>query len=147
MTVKKSLYIFLCAIMGAMLFLILQQILAFGYLFLLYANYQTFSFGLSFINLMAFDYFTLILVVMLGAWYGIWLGLYWFDLVYESGRHGFVEHVMERYWPSRRLPYNLKSKISAVEKKLEGDLMELESLGQKSEKKLVKRRVARRKTE
>lgn len=143
MTAKKSLYIFLCAIMGALLFLILQQILAFVYLMLLYGNYQTFSFGLSFIDLMAVDYFTLFIVLMLGAWYGIWLGLYWYGWVYEDGGHGFVGHIVKNYWPSRNVPYNLKSKIAAVENRLEGDLMDLESLEHKVD---ARKKVVRKKT-
>ena len=147
MNVKKSLYVFLCSIMGALLFLILHQILAFGYLMLLYANYQTFSFGLSFIALMALDYLTLIIVIMLGAWYGIWLGIYWFGMVYETNGNGFIEHMVKNYWPSgrRQISSGLRSKIAAVESKLEGDFMELENLSEQSPKAPAKKRIVRRK--
>ncbi len=142
MNVKKSLYVFMCSIMGALLFLIIHQIIAFGYLMLLYADYDKFSLGLPFISLMALDYFTLIIVLMLGAWYGIWLGLYWFGLVYEGDGHGFVEHIVKYYWPSNKIPYSLKSKVAVVEKKLETDLNELEGLAAKP---VVKKRIVRKK--
>lgn len=116
---KKSLYIFLCAILGMLLFLILHQIVAFAYLMLLYTHYSIFNLGLSFMDLMALDYFSLIIALMFGAWYGIWLGLYWYGWVYESGGHGFVEHMIKKHWAAKSVTYNLKSKLVAVESKLQ----------------------------
>jgi len=108
MTIKKSLYVFLCSLLGMLLFLILHQIIAFGYLMLLYVNYPTFGLGMSLMDWLALDYFTLIIVLMLGMWYGIWLGMYWFGIVYEDQNHGFVGHLIKKYWPTSRPKYNLK---------------------------------------
>ena len=151
-TVKKSLYVFLTAMLGALLFLIIHRMLAFGYLLFLYYNYNFFSFGFSFMEILAIDYFTLILALMFGAWYGIWIGLHWYDVVYqESGSHGFVGHFVRHYWPTSVKSYNLKSKIAAVEKKLENNIWELEDLAKKTEINALsqvpaKKRIVRRKT-
>ncbi len=151
MLVKKSLYVFLCSLLGVMLFLVLHQILAFAYLVLITYDYS-FTFGLSFYELMALDYVTLILTLFFGAWYGIWLGEYWYEEVYEGTHPGFIGHLFRHYWPTKHPKYNLKSKIIAVEQKLESDLWELEDLANKVEtgkkvssvrKRVVKKRGAR----
>jgi hypothetical protein len=153
MSVKKSLYIFLCCLLGCLLFLLVHQMLAFGYLMLLYYNYESFSFGLSLLDFLALDYFTLIIAVMGGAWYGIWLGIYWYGVVYEGSSSGFIGHLIRHYWPNREKAYGLKAKVAAVEERLAGDLWELEDLAEKVEvaakvpakKKIVKRKVVSKK--
>ncbi len=148
MSVKKSLYVFLCSLLGILLFLVLHQIAVFGYLMLIYFNYS-FSFGMSLVELMALDYVTLVFVLFFGAWYGIWVGEYWYEEVYEGQHPGFLGHLVRHYWPTKESKYNLRSKIVAAEQKLEGDLWELEDLTSKAQSKTkvvgVRKRVVRRK--
>ena len=146
---KKSLYVFLCCIMGALLFLILHRILVFSYLALLNYDYDMFNFGLSYFNFLVWDYFTLILALLAGGWYGVWLGIYWYEAVYQESDHaGFIGHLISRYWPTKPGAYNLKTRIAAASKKVEGDLWQLEDLAKKATTipptAMPKRRVARR---
>lgn len=72
--VKKSLYIFLTAILGVLLFLILHRLIVFVYLTLVAVDYPAFGVNFSYPQFLAFDYLTLIISLMLGAWYGVWRG-------------------------------------------------------------------------
>jgi len=147
MPVKKSLYIFLTSLLGALLFLILHRIVAFAYFVLLYFNYGTFGLGLSINDILAFDYVSLIMALLLGGWYGVWLGLYWFDAVYGNSGQGFLGHVAKTLWPRTQSNYNLREKIAVVETKLEHDLDQLESLVETqpimAKKRVVKRKAAK----
>src|ERR1700722_11515309 len=126
---KKSLYIFLSSIMGALLFLILHQIIVFLYSVALSTDYADLSFGFSYMEFVAFEYLTLIFVLLAGAWYGIWLGLYWYEKVYEEGSHGGgVNHVASNYFPRSKKNFKLEAKMEAVKKDLETNLWELEDL-------------------
>ncbi len=91
---KKSLYIFLCSLLGVLLFITLQHSIL-----LLYVTLVVLQFGVTtpLDQLLAVNYATLVVCVFLGGWYGAWLGLYWYALVYESGsRKGFVHHLAQR---------------------------------------------------
>lgn len=145
---KKSIYIFLTGLLGSLLFLILERILAFIYFLLLTYNYAQFSFGHTLTELLAFDYFILIIALLLGGWYGVWVGMYWYEAVYESTGGGFVGHILRHYWPVRQPAYNLQAKVAQVEDKLDGDLWQLEDLAKKVEVKskvAVKKRIVRKK--
>jgi hypothetical protein len=83
----KSLYLFVCSWLGALLFLIVNRALLTIYLFLLSVDYSKYSFGLQINTLERFDAFVVFVFVMLGAWYGIWVGLKRYELVYEKGDH------------------------------------------------------------
>lgn len=144
--IKKSFYIFLTSLLGVLLFLILHRIFVFIYLFLV-ANYFLLT-DFNYLQFLAWDYFTLVIVLMLGAWYGVWLGLYWYKLVYEDASHGgLVSHISKRIFTKK--PKNLTSKMLAVKEKLEKDLWELEDLTQVSQTpsvyvEPVKRKVVRK---
>lgn len=126
---KKSLYVFLTSMLGMLLFLILHRIAVFLYLIVISSDYSQAGSGLSYIEFLALDYFTLIITLLLGAWYGVWLGIYWFDKVYEEGSHGgLVNHITQNYWPRSRYSYALEPKIAQVRHKLEEDLLELQGL-------------------
>jgi len=115
---KKSLYLFLSAMLGVLLFLILHRIVIFFYLVLSGAKFLADVSENSYLLFLAADYFTLILAMMFGAWYGIWLGMYWYEKVYEECSHrGFADYVARKYWPARKHSgYQLNSKIKAVQK-------------------------------
>ena len=100
---KKSLYLFLCSILGMLLFLLIHRLLFFFYLLLVSANPGIFSGGLNTLEISALDFFSLILALFAGMWYGIWIGLRWFELVYEKNSYGgFVDHLVATYWPQER---------------------------------------------
>ena len=143
---KKSLYIFLTALLGVLLFLMLHRIWVFFYLYLLAGNYITTS--LNYYQFLVLDYTTLLMAMVLGAWYGIWLGMYWFRKVYEEGSHGgFIQHINTRYYGAA--PKKLETKMVQVRQKLENDLWQLEdlakeSLAQVKRPQAIKRAVARK---
>ncbi len=149
---KKSLYLFLTALMGMLLFLVIHRLIVFAYLMLLYYNYPAFSFGLNLFEFMLFDYITLIMSLLFGMWYGIWLGQGWFEAVYEGGGHsGFFGHILRHYFPIRHKNYELGNKVSTISRKLEIDLMQLEELNEEMARrkpvvKVAARKVVRKKT-
>ena len=93
---KKSLYLFLSSLLGSLLFLVIHQaavviIFVFGVARGGLASFE------SYMLFWVFDYFTLVIVLMLGSWYGIWLGMYWYEKVYEEESHkGFISHIWNR---------------------------------------------------
>ena len=145
---KKSLYVFLASILGALLFLILHRLVVFVFLIASFYNINIFGSNMSYVEFAAIDYFTLVITMMLGLWYGTWLGLYWYEQVYEKGSHyGFVDHVTNRYWPKRSSPQNLKSRLMTASRKLEDEMWELEGLAKEMPETTlapVKRRTVKR---
>ncbi len=143
---KKSLYIFLTAVLGVLMFLLLDRIVVFFYLFLAAGGYIVPPF--TYLQFLVVDYFILIVVMMLGAWYGIWLGLYWYDKIYEQGTHkGFVRHLSSRYFPRPEVKQD-ENAIAALRTRLAEDLNQLENLPQKPLPKIplpaIKRKIVRR---
>jgi ABC-type multidrug transport system fused ATPase/permease subunit len=123
--VKKSFYVFVCGLLGALLFLILDRIIVFVYLF--FVGSGLFSNSYDYYQFALFDYFTLIIVLMFGAWYGVWLGMNWFSQVYENETHGgLVDHISKNLWVSKKI--TMESKLSDVKERLEKNLWELEDL-------------------
>lgn len=126
---KKSLYLFLSSLLGMLLFLVLHRIIFFLYLLMASAGYQPFLAEASSLTFLGIEYFTLILSMLLGAWYGIWVGMYWHAKVYEEkSSAGLVEHITTSYWPKRQNRYNLEAKIETAKKHMESDMLELEEL-------------------
>ena len=127
-------------------------LITFCYLLLLYSDYSRFSLGIPFITLLALDYCVLVVIMLLGAWYGVWLGLHWYGLVYEEKSHpGFVGHMVRKYWPTQEEDYNLRAKIVAAERKISQDVWELEDIAAKTEARpavvkapVVRKRVVRK---
>ena len=123
---KKSLYLFLTGLLGVMLFLVLHRAVVFFYLYMLAGGYITTSWDYS--MFLAADYFSLVLVLMLGAWYGIWLGLYWYEKVYEQQTHrGMIHHLAVKYFPGPQ-PKNAAGNLEALKQRLENDFLQLENL-------------------
>ncbi len=148
---KKSTYVFLCSILGILLFLLVHRLLFFFYLILISANPQIFSRGLNSLEISAIDFFTLILALFGGMWYGIWLGLRWYEAVYEKNTHnGFIGHLISSYWPNPARSYDLQAKMQSVTDELAQDVLELESISKTIKPVLraarpVKRRIVRKK--
>jgi hypothetical protein len=100
--VEKSFYVLMCGILGVLMFVILQQAVALMHYVLLQKNFETYSLGLSPVDIRALGLISLILAAFFGMWYGIWLGLYWFNKVYEQGgkEAGLVHSFMVRSRPA-----------------------------------------------
>jgi len=137
---KKSFYVFLSAILGVLLFLVLHRIIIFIYLLLSYEDYQTFGMNLTYLQYLALDYITLTLAMFGGLWYGIWLGLYWYEKVYEEGSHkGFVHHLAANLWGRKTYSdTKLEHKLNAAKEKMEKGLWEMEGLVKGAELKVNK---------
>lgn len=125
---KKSLYYFLSALLGALMFLILHRLLVFFFLYMLAAGYiQT---GLGYYQFLVLDYFSLIISILLGAWYGIWLGMYWYEKVYGAGgRGGFVSHLSGHIFSDQNDP-KLQAKLEVIKERIEKDVWQLEDLAE-----------------
>lgn len=78
---KKAFYLFLCSVLGMTLFITLHQLLTGLYFGLVRLGYLP-DLALSYMT----SALCLFIATLLGSWYGIWLGLYWYHFVYEDGR-------------------------------------------------------------
>lgn len=95
---SKALYLFLCAILGMVLFVMLQRAILFLYNLLIFVD-STYAFGMSSAAILGLDFFTLLLALFLGGWYGTMMGIDWYAMVYgpnaevQAGLfHGFLPH-------------------------------------------------------
>ena len=144
---KKSLYVFLTSLLGVLIFLVLHRALVFVWLYLLAGSFITSD--LTYGQFLALDYFSLTITLMLGSWYGIWLGMYWFKAVYEENSHGGLVHHLATgtfFWNKAK---NLQAKMSAAEDRLETDVWRLEDLANTAlaqSQEPVKRKVVRKRT-
>lgn len=125
--VKKSLYIFLSAILGGMLFLILQRLGIFFYLMLIAVDPNVFGLGFNYIEFQAVDILTAFAAIILGMWYGIWLGLGWFQEVYERGSsRGMLHHIATHYWPRPRSVDGVEDRVGHLRERLADNLWQAE---------------------
>lgn len=90
---KKALYLLLCGVLGMILFVIIQQA-AILLLILLLINQLGGEAGAA--QFQMFDSLTYVLAMFFGAWYGVWLGLHWYEIVYEQGRRGLFHAFLGR---------------------------------------------------
>lgn len=85
---KKSLYVFLCSLLGMLILLTLQHAIIFLYLSVITAFGTNESVNIDLYSLNVVVWF---LSVFFGGWWGVWLGLGWYKMVYEDAQHkGFV---------------------------------------------------------
>jgi hypothetical protein len=110
---KKALYVYLCSFLGVLLFLIIHRSLFFFFYFLLDIDYTSFSFGFDTLQVQAFDMATLIISLFLGGWYGVWLGMNWYDLVYGSGHTGWL--YASKYWWKGFMPHHDSQALAATQ--------------------------------
>ena len=90
---KKSLYVFMCSVLGVLLFLTLEHSL----LFLLVIGATVWGWQLDYERILAFNVGVMMVTGFLGGWYGVWLGLHWYRGVYEDRLHsGLVNTLAER---------------------------------------------------
>lgn len=115
---RKSFYIFLTMLLGVLLLVTVQRSV---YLVLFLSG-----FDISNVLASALEVMTTALAIVIGGWYGTWLGLIWYQAVYEDGTARGLGGVV-RDWSRRGA------------KKEEGeweidDLVALESVDPKSKK-------------
>jgi hypothetical protein len=116
----KAMYVALCSFLGVLLFVVLQRSLALIYYYALNSNFGAFSLGLSSYDLQVVDYLTLIAAVLLGLWYGVWLGLHWYDMVYvgKPSAAGFkTDRVADPLPKAAFKPVKVSSSTSMLSKK------------------------------
>jgi hypothetical protein len=145
---KKAFYLFLTSLLGVFLFLILHRVVFFLYLYMI--GQGLIGTSMDYYQMLLFEYFSLIICLMLGSWYGIWLGIYWFEKVYEEKSHGgFVHHLSKNYFLPK--PKVVESRMTEIKERLETNLHELENLAESTVSQLevmpkpIKRRVVRKK--
>lgn len=85
--------------MGMVLFTIFHRSLMVIYYMLLNNDFQRFSFGMTEATLRSLDFFTLLITLFFGGWYGTGLGIHWYRLVYEGPhRAGLFRAVIPHHW-------------------------------------------------
>lgn len=95
--VTKSLYLFLCSILGMILFAMLHRALFVIYGILLEVDFTTYSLGLTESAILMIDFLSMLIALFFGGWYGVLLGIDWYSIVYGPSApqpaklfHGFV---------------------------------------------------------
>lgn len=98
-TTIKALYLFLCSILGMVLFGMLHRAVFVLYDLLLVMDYDTYSFGMPPGAISLLDFSSMLVLLFLGGWYGVALGLEWYSMVYGPNVekpvglfHGFLPH-------------------------------------------------------
>ncbi len=111
----KALYLFLCAILGMVLFAMLHRAIFVLYDLLIFTN-DMYAFGLSQMSLAIVDFCALLVALFLGGWYGTMMGIDWYAMVYGPNAevraglfHGFIPH----NWRGRKDRRKTASKMSA----------------------------------
>lgn len=89
-SLKKSFYVFLTSLLGILLFVTIQKSLALIGIILLNLDYNLYSFGTNPTQIHALNIATMMLALFLGGWYGVWIGLHWYKVVYEQGKTGWL---------------------------------------------------------
>lgn len=121
--VKKSVYVFLCSLLGVLLFLVLHRIGMMLYVLLVIYGVFQWASTAAYIQFLAFDYVTLLLAMLCGSWYGIWLGNYWYEQVYELGAwSGAWRHFRHQLMPAKTRHTDLRNRVEVVKQQLAEDL-------------------------
>jgi hypothetical protein len=130
---KKSLYLYLSSLLGMLLFLLVHRIVVF-LVFVWASSAGSLITWDKYLLFMGLDYFTLILFLMLGSWYGIWLGMYWYKRVYEEENFGgFFSHMRERYWLKPKKLEKVGIKINLAKDNFKEGMRELEKISRELE--------------
>lgn len=101
------------------MFVIVQRSVALIGLLLLNIDYGRFSLGSNYSQLHVLNIITYVLAVFLGGWYGAWLGLYWYKIVYEQGTGGLWHGLVGNFFydtPEKKQKKSLTSIPSAQPK-------------------------------
>lgn len=89
-SLKKSFYVFLTSLLGILLFVTIQKSISLIGIILLNIDYGFYSLGTNPTQVHALNIATMLLALFLGGWYGVWIGLHWYRMVYEQGNGGWL---------------------------------------------------------
>lgn len=99
---RKALYLLLSSLLGMLLVLMFHRAVFVIYEILgdMFPINPILNIDLLYVAVA--DFFTMLLAMFFGSWYGIWLGMHWYKIIYEdrgftSWFHGFVPH----HWRSK----------------------------------------------
>ncbi len=122
---RKALYLFLTSLLGIILFLMLHRSL-----FVIYDVMGSFFPGnpIFIIEpgvLFTLDFISMLVVMFIGGWYGVWLGLDWYKMIYEEREsrewfHGFLPHSWRGYHARRRNKSATKSEPAPRQLNVQG---------------------------
>jgi hypothetical protein len=144
---RKSFYLFLSSLLGALLFLIIHRIIIF--IILIFKILGSGFDQQGYLIFLSLDYLTLMFFLMAGGWYGIWLGMYWYKVVYEENTfNGIFAHLKKGFAQKFSEPENVVVKINLAKQEFEMGMAELEGAAKEihiTPKVIVPKRAVRKK--
>ncbi len=105
---NKALYLFLSAILGMVIFSMLHRSI-FVLLDLLMYTDGGYAFGLSSTDFLYLDFFTALIALFLGGWYGTMMGMDWYAMVYGPNAEkpaGLFHSFLPHHWRGKRAKKN-----------------------------------------
>ena len=114
----KALYVFLTSLLGMMLLVMLHRSLFVIYDLLGIFFPNVFIFQATAYTVQTVDFISLLSVMFIGGWYGVWLGLHWFDIVYEHNSHNKIFHALVPHNWRKSQDVKDKSVSAGVPKKI-----------------------------
>lgn len=126
---KKTMYLFLSFLLGIFLFFILHRLVIFFILWFHLSSGGDFVLNGGYRNFLVWDYGTLLLSIIIGSWYGLWVGGYWYERVYEAGFHGgALGHLAVSLNRFSHRQSNLRNKVEKISQELKEESWQLEDL-------------------
>lgn len=142
---KKSVYLFLSLLLGIFLFLVMHRLVVFLVIMFYLFSGGAGIYAIQYRQFLLLDYSTLILAVIGGSWYGLWVGGYWYEKVYESGFHGgAVGHLIVGLKRFVKKQSTLKQQVEKISSELSEEAWQLENLVELAPKKPVLKKSPKR---
>ncbi|MEK7576693.1 MAG: hypothetical protein AAB482_03275 [Patescibacteria group bacterium] len=85
--VKRRFYLFCTIILGVLLLSIVHAIVEMWYINLLVSDFDMYGFRLSWSQWFLVHNVLSVALWIFGAWFGYWLGIRWWQIVYVERRH------------------------------------------------------------
>jgi len=85
MKIKKTIYITLFTILGILLSILAHAIIEVFYIKLLLIDFEKYSLGFSWNALFTLHAIYIVVFFILGVWFGLSQGKYWWRKIYEEG--------------------------------------------------------------
>jgi hypothetical protein len=148
--VNKHVYIFFCALLGILLLVIVQRIIIMLATLFLIGDPVSVVSDSAWAWYAAIDYLTLWIAVLGGIWYGLWIGEYWYKIVYEEGRYlGVFHHILHSHGDTNPKLTNIQNEIAHIQHSMVEEAWHLEDLSRNIEqvvpaKAPVRKKVVRR---
>lgn len=126
---KKTIYLFLSLLLGMFVFFILHRLVIFFIMWFLLSSGEAFVVASRYRNFLVWDYGTLFLSLIVGSWYGLWVGGYWYEKVYEIGLHGGVlGHLAVSLNRFTHRQSSLRNKVEKISQELKEESWQLDDL-------------------